>query len=345
MRIRNSRAIPYHLPLKAAWRSATGQFGVRSGWLLRLETDDGLLGWGDCAPLPGMPGGLEERCCELSGLDWAAADDWLKQAGLPAAGACAVDAALLDLAAQAEGVPLARLLNPAAETGVRCNAALGMLDEDAARRASAAVAKGFEVLKFKVGLTEVGRELMLLRQMASCLPPGVLLRLDANRAWSGGEAAHFLAGLDGLPIEMLEEPLQQPDLAVLAALQRQTPVSLALDESLPELGLEQVLAAVPVRRLVIKPTLCGGLHAGLDVARRAREAGMMCVATTTVDSAAGTLAALHFAAALANGLHHGLATSGWLASDVGVAPESCRGMMYIENVPGLGFVPLSGVVP
>ncbi len=345
MRIQNSQVIPYHLPLKAAWRSAAGEFAVRSGWLLRLETDDGLLGWGDCAPLPGMAGGLEERCGELSGLDWAEADAWLKQAGLPAAGACAVDAALLDLAAQAAGVPLARLLNPAAETGVRCNAALGVLDEDAARRASVAIGQGFAVLKFKAGLAEVDRELMLLRLVAACLPSGVMLRLDANCAWSREEAMRFLAGLDGLPVEMLEEPLAQPDLAALAVLQQQTPVPLALDESLPALGLAQVLAAAPVRRLVIKPMLCGGLRAGLDIARRARAAGMMCVATTTVDSAAGTLVALHLAAALANGLHHGLGTAAWLASDVGATPELCRGMLHIENVPGLGFVPLAGVVP
>lgn len=343
MRIRNSQVIPYHLPLKTAWCSAAGGFAVRSGWLLRLETDDGLLGWGDCAPLPGMASGLEERCGELSGLDWAAADEWLKQAGLPAAGACAVDTALLDLAAQAAGTPLAHLLNPVAETGVRCNAALGILDEDAVRRALAAIAKGFEVLKFKVGLTEVNRELVLLRKMAACLPPGIMLRLDANRAWSGEEAARFLAGLDGLPVDMLEEPMQQPDLAGLAALQRQTPVSLALDESLSELGMERVLAAAPVQRLVVKPMLFGGLRASLDSARRVREAGMICVATTTVDSAAGTLAALHFAAALANGLHHGLATSEWLASDVGVAPKVYRGMLNLEHSPGLGFLPLAGV--
>lgn len=344
MRIRNSRAIPYHLPLRAAWRSAGEGFAVRSGCLLRLETEDGLLGWGDCAPLPGMAGGLEERCGELSGLDWAEADAWLKQAGLPAAVACAVDTALLDLAAQAEGVPLARLLNPAAETGVRCNAALGGLDEDAIRRATAAVADGFAVLKFKVGLAETGSELARLRQVAEQLPPGVMLRLDANRAWSVAEAARFLAGLGDLPVDMLEEPLRQPELAGLAILQEQTPVVLGLDESLPGLGLEQVLAAAPVRRLVIKPMLLGGLRASLDAAWRARETGMSCVVTTTVDGAAGTLAALHLAAALANGMHHGLATSGWLASDVGVAPTVHGGVLLIEHSPGLGFVPLAGVV-
>jgi o-succinylbenzoate synthase len=278
-------------------------------------------------------------------VDWKEAHGWLKQAGLPAAAACAVDTALADLAAQAGGVPLAHLLNPYAESGVRCNAALGVLDEGAARRAEAAIASGFEVLKFKVGLAGVSRDLALLRSVAERLPPGVMLRLDANRAWNGKDAACFLDGLGDLPVEMLEEPLRQPDLAALAALQARTEVPLALDESLPELGLGSVLAAAPVRRLVIKPMLLGGLNAGYGLARRAREAGMACVVTTTVDSVVGTLAALHLAAALANGLHHGLATSSWLMRDVGIAPAIRGGILRIDNTPGLGFVPLTGVVP
>lgn len=345
MRIRSSGVIPYCLPLKAAWRSAAGDFSVRSGWLLRLETEDGLSGWGECAPLTSRDGGLETRFRELAGMDWAGAKDWFSQAGLPSAAACAVDTALSDLAAQAGGVPLAHLLNPRAESGVRCNTTLGALDEEAVRRAGAAIADGFEVLKFKVGMAGVNSDLTLLRQVAENLPPGVMLRLDANRAWGFEDASRFLSGLVGLPVEMLEEPLRQPDLAGLAALQEMTRIPLALDESLPELGLENILAAAPVRRLVIKPMLLGGLRAGYDLAWRAREAGMTCVVTTTVDSVVGTLAALHLAAALANGLHHGLATSSWLMRDVGLAPDICGGILRVGRRPGLGYIPLSGVEP
>lgn len=346
MRIEASRVFPYRLPLKAEWHSAQGDYATRSGCLLCLETDSGLRGWGDCAPLTGdaASDALLHWCKDLSGLDLAQARQRLDPSALPPAARCAVDTALADLAAQQAGLPLARWLNPQAalpETDLKvpCNAALGALDETAAACAMAALADGFTVLKLKVGLAALAQELAWLRQLADALPPGILLRLDANRAWSEGDARRFIAGLDGLPVDMLEEPLARPDLSRLAALQQHTTVALALDESLTELGLAQVCATPAVRRLVLKPALLGGPRACMAWARQARSQGMACVATTTLDCAVGTLAAAHLAAALGNGLHHGLATSVWLTRDVGRAPPVSGGMMRLGAQPGLGFEP------
>lgn len=346
MRIEASRIFPYCLPLKAEWRSSKGGFSTRSGCLLCLDTDSGLRGWGDCAPLTGSAAldALSHWHNGLTGLDLAQAQQRLDQSALAPAARCAVDTALADLAAQQAGLPLARWLNPHAalpETDLKvpCNAALGALDETAAARAVGALADGFTVLKLKVGLAGVVQELAWLRQVADALPPGVLLRLDANRAWSEGDAQRFIAGLDGLPVEMLEEPLARPDLRRLAALQQRTAIALALDESLPELDMAQVCATRAVRRLVLKPALLGGLHACMKWARQAQAQGMACVATTTLDCAVGTLAAAHLAAALGNGLHHGLATSAWLERDVGRAPPVSGGVMRLGAQPGLGFEP------
>jgi o-succinylbenzoate synthase len=341
MRIQASRVFPYRLPLRAQWRSAQGGFPARAGALLCLETDAGLRGWGDCAPLAAgaAPDALLQWHDGLPGLDLAQAWQRLEQSDLVPAARCAVDTALADLAAQQAGLPLARWLDPQADLNVPCNAALGALDETAAARALAALAEGFTLLKLKVGLAGVAQELAWLREVADALPPGVLLRLDANRAWGEEEARRFIAGLDGLPVEMLEEPLAQPDLSRLAALQRHAAIALALDESLPELGLAQVCATPAVRRLVLKPALLGGPRACMDWARQARAQGMACVATTTLDCAVGTLAAAHLAAALGNGLHHGLATSAWLTRDVGRAPPVCGGMMRLGAQAGLGFEP------
>lgn len=341
MRIHASRIIPYRLPLRAEWVSAQGRFSVRRGWLLRLKTDAGLIGWGDSAPLPEYDAGgeLEVLARALIGMDMETALHWLSSVRLHPAVCCAVDVALNDLAAQQSGQPLARWLACDAAQEVSCNAALGILDAGAPQRAQTAIAEGFKVLKLKVGISPVEHDLDMLRNLSADLPGGITLRLDANRAWSMSDAQRFIGGMADLPLEMLEEPLAQPDLTDLAALQNQTGIPLALDESLPELGLEQVLATSPVQRLVLKPMLIGRLQIALDTALLAHKAGMVCIVTTSVDSAIGTLAALHLAAALNNGLHHGLATSGWLTQDVGRAPHPEQGSLMVGERPGLGFIP------
>jgi o-succinylbenzoate synthase len=275
----------------------------------------------------------------LSGLDLAQARHNMNQSGLTPAARCAVDTALCDLAAQQAGLPLARWLNPGSSLTIACNAALGALDETVLARALSAVEAGFTVLKLKVGVAGVEQELAWLRQVAAALPQGVLLRLDANRAWDEQTACFFLEATEGLPLEMLEEPLARADLARFRALQQQTAVALALDESLPQLGMTRVMETRATRRLVLKPMLLGGLHACREWALQARAQGMACVVTTTLDSAVGTLAAAHLAAALDNGLWHGLATSSWLERDVGSAPRVEGGMMSLDNRPGLGFSP------
>jgi L-alanine-DL-glutamate epimerase-like enolase superfamily enzyme len=76
----------------------------------------------------------------------------------------------------------------------------------------------------------------------------------------------------------------------------------------------------------------------LSLARRAAAAGMQCVVTSSIDSACGVLAAAHLAAALDNGLAHGLATSSWLTADTGTPPTITNGRLALPDTPGLGFV-------
>jgi L-alanine-DL-glutamate epimerase-like enolase superfamily enzyme len=140
-----------------------------------------------------------------------------------------------------------------------------------------------------------------------------------------------------LPVESLEEPLAEPTPARLARLQASTPIPLALDESLPAFGLEAILAAPPVRRLVLKPMVQGGLLPCLSAVRKAPE--LEWVVTTTVDSAAGTWAASHLAAAIGSPLAQGLATAEWLARDLGRPPSLRSGRLRLAERPGLGFCP------
>ena len=305
--------LPYCLPLRRTWQTSRGTLTERQGKLIRLQTDEGLIGWGDCAPLPEF--GITEAV----------------------ATAYAEECARLDLAAQAVGVPLAEWLGGCpAPASVAVNASFGPIftvDRDSLNHAATA---GFTVAKLKVGVVPVDDEIAALRRLAATLPPTLRLRLDANRAWDAADAVRFLAACRHLPIDCIEEPLRDPDLATLARLQASAPFPLAIDESTRLIACD-FWRAPPVRRLVIKPARHGGLLASTELALRARASGLEVIVTSALESACGIATLAHIAAAVAPNAVHGLATSEWLASNVGLPPLIVDGRMQLPKGNGIGF--------
>lgn len=358
MRITVARLQPYALPLKAEWLSAAGSISIRSGWLLRLETDSGLVGYGECAPLPSH--GTENAAAAEHALgQWVAtlpgqiAETALAELAAPGtfatpAARAAVESALLDLLAQQADLPLAAYLcRHESPQQIAVNAMLGAAITVGDAAIADAVHAGFRVIKLKVGLVSVAEEIDALRRIASLLPTGVALRLDANLAWTMAEAEYFCTALTGLPIESLEEPLTQPGIKPLRELGQGLPFRLALDESWHHFAPESLFEQQPVRRLVLKLASCGGLLPAWSMAQRATAAGIECVVTTGLDSTCGTLAAAHLAAAIDRGcnrgLAHGLATSAWLGSNTGEVPVIDKGCLQLPEGSGLGFRPRAGV--
>jgi o-succinylbenzoate synthase len=349
MPIRHWNLIPYQIPLRQEWRSAQGDFNERRGWLVHLMDSSGVTGYGDCAPLPQAgtePADfaetwLQEQLNSLLLKDVETSLEQLPPPGyVPPAAYCGLETALLDLHAKQGGIPLATYLNPAAARTIPVSANIGTLSGDAHQHADEAVTKGYRILKLKVGLTNIDEELRRVHLLSETLPSDCQLRLDANLAWTEGSARRFIEGIKGLPIESLEEPLQEPNLTTLSELQQASGFSLAVDESFECLELDRILHEKPVRRLILKPMARGGLKACLDIARRADAAGLEIVVTSTVDSAAGVWAATQLAAALgerSTPLAHGLSTASWLSYDLGPPPEIVNGTITLPATPGLGF--------
>lgn len=306
------RLHPYHLPLRRPWVAASATLTERRGWLVEATHDDGATGWGDCAPLPSIGAPQEAQ------MRWA------------------IETALIDLEARRRGVPLAWLFG-ARTLAVPVNAALGPLDEGCAERAAAAAAQGYTTAKIKVGLAPVEEERSRLHDVAAAAP--LRLRLDANRAWNHADARCILMSIADLPIDGVEEPLAEPCVASLAALQAELPFPLAADESLPALGLDALLASHAVRRLVLKPARLGGVLRTLSFARIAQAAGLEVMITSVVDSAIGVAAAAHLAAAIDPGIAHGLATGAWLDEDVAPPLSVVGGKLHLPDAPGLGMFP------
>lgn len=345
MRVAAARLRPYTLPLKRPWVAAAATLRERRGMLLGLTAADGIVGWGDCAPLPSSGAAGHQRAfaalralaARLPGNDRDGALALASRSAVPEVH-WALETALLDVEAKACGVPLACLLGAADAAPVPVNAALGALGAACVGRAQAALDRGFAIGKIKVGVAGVEREIAALRDVVRATDGRLRLRLDANRAWSAADARRFLMAVAELPIDGVEEPLVAPTPDELARLQAALPFALAVDESLAELGAAALFEARAVRRLVVKPARVGGIAATLELARRAQAAGMETVITSVVDSAIGVTAAAHVAASLP-GPAHGLATSDWLARDVAEAPLLRGGALILGDDAGLGRVP------
>ncbi|MBU0655001.1 MAG: o-succinylbenzoate synthase [Gammaproteobacteria bacterium] len=319
---------PYALPLRMPWRSSQGSMACRRGWLVCLKTADGNVAYGDCPPMP-------EAGTETATQAWVSLQHLQRHTrGLPIVTALEALGHVTPAARYAFETALLALCprHPPALNAIPVNAMLGNLMQTDAQQVAQAVAEGFSILKLKVGLRSVRQELGKLHLLVDSLPAGVRLRLDANRAWPFPLARQFLREVADLPIESVEEPLQQAGADEWLALQALVPFPLALDESLPH--WRHGIAAHPAQRLVLKPAVLGGFVPTLRLAQRAMAAGKECVVTTVVESAVGVRATAHLAAVLGNGLTHGLATSVWLAKDVTEAPRIVGGMLQLNHDAG-----------
>jgi o-succinylbenzoate synthase len=334
--------ITYSLPFSTPWHTAQGVLHSRDGWLVKICTADGMTGWGDCAP-PTWMGSQQTSAAEsdlkrlqlqLTGLDPQQALlqlDGIKE--IASAALFAYETALLDLLSQQQSLSVSCLLNPQAASLVKVNAALGAITQVSDGQIMQAVNAGMKLLKLKAGVAGVEQEIIRLQQIAVLLPAGVRLRIDANQAWSMDESLFFFREIENLSIESVEEPLHEPTIGAWRMLAECSRIPLAADESLQTTDIGALLECGCISRVVLKPTMLGGLRQCMNIHQQAAAVGVESVVTTTLESAVGVWACVNLAAAVDMGqrLAHGLATSSWFSENNGAPPEIENGIIHLSE--------------
>lgn len=348
MKLVRARVRPFALPLHTPLESAHGRSAERRGCLLELESEGGLVGYGEAMPIAGFPGEtLGEAQRVLVEASEALLADSASETSLDALlgdaplSRTALQVALTDLAAREAGESLAR--HVAGGASVRSELALNALvlgrgPDEVERNAAAAYAQGFRTFKLKLGhdpAADLARVAALRGAVADAR-----IRLDANEAWSEAEAARALEALAPHDIEFLEQPVPARSGDAFARLKQDSPVRLALDEAVSShAAASHAIEAGLAEVLVLKPALLGGPRATLALGRRAAAAGIDVVVTSLLDSAIGVAHAAECAAALPSGdLAHGLATQQIFACDLAAGCVK-DGRWVRTEAPGLGVAP------
>jgi len=287
----------FSLGLTTPLATARGEIAEREGVLVAVgpgDDDVSAAGLGEATPLPGW---TESRsACEaaLRGVrdeDDALVDDALDRievAERPAA-RHGLALALADAAARDDGRPLAAHLAderglPTPAESVPVNATVGDGDpETTAAVAKRAVDEGFDCLKVKVGARPLDGDVERLRAVCDAVGDDVSLRADANGAWDRPTAREALDRFAPLGLAYVEQPLPADDLDGAAALRSDrddreradgdSPVPIALDESLARHDLDAVLDVGAADVVVLKPMALGGPDRALAAATTALAAG------------------------------------------------------------------------
>lgn len=339
----------YRVPFVRPFVSATTRARARYGLLLRVETDIGLVGLGEAAPIdPLSESDVVDMANELRKVASGVMDaplprdvsDISARTGTTSGPLrFGLETALFDLYAQERGEAVETLVGGTPKP-VSVNALIAdETPDEAVRDAMAAVADGFTSLKLKIGGRSLEEDVALVGAVREAVGATIKLRADANGVWDVEEAIRVLSALDPLELEYVEQPVPASDIEGLAAVRRAVTTLIAADEAIstPE-AARRVLEMGAADVLVIKAARLG-LTGAVDVLGLARKAGIATVVTSSIETGVGIAASLHLATLAEGAYAQGLSTGPLLESDLLVTSMTpLDGVLACPAGTGLGVV-------
>lgn len=358
MRIKSIVPVAVRLPLTRPIKMSGITVADAENLLVRVEDEDGHVGWGEAASAPTMTGetaagmyaAVDFMRPALEGLAVEEIADFalpLDEAmyGNPAAKS-AIDMAVHDLLARHRGISLAELLGGA---GRQTIPVLWMLaaGERTADVADAAAKRdeGFVAFKVKVGLKgdegRVGRDLERAAEIRSRLGDVPRISADANQGYSRTEGIAFSRGAGEAGLTFIEQPIRGTDLEGMSEVVAAGSVPVGADEGIHSLAdLERHHEMKAAHGGSLKVIKLGGLDQVMRAGRRADALGMnINIAGKIAESSIGSAAIVHLAAALPQVNWDISITHQYLAEDLVAEPIRVRdGQVALPQGPGLGIV-------
>jgi L-alanine-DL-glutamate epimerase-like enolase superfamily enzyme len=352
VRIKAIEPIAVSLPMKKPVKMAGETVARADNILVRVESDDGVVGWGEAASAPTMTG---ETVASMMAAVAHMAPNLLKRpvgdfAGVAAAmdaqmygnsGAkAAIEIALHDLVGRATGQPLHALLGGKRRQRIPLLAVIGSDDTAADLREAQDRRKGgYVIYKVKVGVGVPEADAERTRDVCRVLGADSLISADANQGWTADESVRYVRAVADAGLGFFEQPVHAHDLAGMARVAAASRVLIGADEGIHSRDdIERHHAAKAAQGVSLKAIKLGGLRAVLEASRLCDRLGMnLNISCKTGETSVASAAALHLAAvvpALAWGL---TITSPGLAEDVVTDPLRVdNGHINVLDRPGLG---------
>ena len=349
-KIRDIEMFPYSLTMKQEVKIAIGTDIAADNIIVRLRTEDGVVGYGEASPYAPVTG--ETQASDIAiGKSLAA---FIKgkdafsltrivadmEAFTPGNGSikAALETALWDICGKVAGQPICNLLGCYRDS-FETDMTVGMDPPKVmAEKARAVVQQGFKAVKIKVG-DNPPRDIERIQAVRAEIGPSIKLRIDANQGWSPSDCVHVLRGVAEQQLQFCEQPVPYWDWAGLRFIRESVATPIMVDESVHVahdaiIGIRENAMDV----INIKLMKCGGILQAVRIAQVADAADIKCMLGCMDESRLGLTAAAHVVASQKNVEFADLDAFLFLDTDPVIGGMELRdGILHVPKGPGLGL--------
>jgi len=352
LRIARVEALALSLPMVKPVKMSFEEVRRAENLVVRVETDNGVVGWGEAASAPTMTGdtvvGMVAAARHLApvmqGLD----------ASSPAAAMASVDRylygnngtksaiemALYDALGRATGKPLYEMLGGQRRSRIPLLRMIGTGsvagDLEEAKRSKA---EGYVAYKIKVGVADPKEDAARTREICRVLGGDVLVCADANQGWTVEQAIAYVQAVADTSLAFFEQPVGADDVAGMAQVARASRIPISIDEGLHSMDdLRRHHEAGAAGGCSLKTIKLGGVGKVYEAALLCEQLGMQVnLACKIAESGIATAAMLHLAAVVPNVSWGVSLTSPYLSADVVTnLPAVVGGHLEVPTGAGLG---------
>jgi len=329
---------------------ATGTMHYAQNIFIRVHTDAGLYGVGECSAFPMIAGETQATCFEMAkdfaaiwkNKDATAIEDRMQElhnyTAFNATIKSAFDMALYDLAAKAADKPLYQWLGgekkqPETDLTIGIDTPVNM-----ANTAVDFVQRGVRIIKIKLGKNATD-DVERVRRIREAVGESITLRIDANQGWTYDNALYALTAMQPYNIQFCEQPMRYWDDDKLPALVQQSPIKIMADESVfDHHDALRIIKAKACDYVNIKFAKSGGILEAIKIHTVCKQHQIPCMMGGMLESRVALSAFAHFALSHDNILFYDMDTCmlGHKTDPVTGGVQYKGFFLEVPDTPGIG---------
>jgi len=353
MKIKTIEAIGINIPMMKPVKMSFEEVRAANNVLVRLETTEGVVGWGEAGSAPSMTGetlqgmvaAVRHLAPRLEGIDGDDIAAVMERSDLYLYGndgaKSAIEMALHDALGKTMGKPACELLGGKRRERAPLLRLIGSGKGTAADIEDALKAKadGYVAFKVKVGVGDPRDDAERTREVCKALGNGkVLVCSDANQGWNVDQAIAYVRALGDTPLAFFEQPVPVGDLEGIGRVAKATSIPIGADEGLHSMDDLKRHHDVGIAGGSLKTIKLGGMQAVVEAGRLCERLGMKInLACKMAETGIASSAMTHIAAAIPT-LDWGVSlTSPYLTDDLIKRPlDLSGGHVTLTGGPGIG---------